>query len=366
MSVFGEYVDIVKAFLAVDGVGLAVIVVQFAKIKTYKGEVVIQNVMQATKLLWNAKIPEVAVFRDGLALHGIDAQIPIGHIGGGFHNIPPHEEFITMYPRKTILELHDTDEEGLFVVLATFSQLVDGEKWWYSSCRCRRAVTIEDGMFYCSACSTAVLDVTPRFRLKVEVYDGDEVATFVLFDTDCQHILKKSCREIVLCSKGKSADEEYPDVMKSIIGKEVLFKVEKSSDHGMKYDDSYKVKKICDDLAIIELFKDKTKIQTPTKLLTDPFATISSSEDKESLFSEKSVGCSSETSAVAETSVSLDDLSPFEGASICSVAGNSENDGLSNFNPETDGLSIANSESDGRTLTRPARKRKLVNVKTEK
>lgn len=29
------------------------------------GDVVIQNVMNATKILWNADIPEVAVFRDG-------------------------------------------------------------------------------------------------------------------------------------------------------------------------------------------------------------------------------------------------------------------------------------------------------------
>lgn len=40
-----------------------------------------------------------------------------------------------------------------------------------------------------------------RFRLKVDVSDGDEVATFVIFDTDCQNILKKTCRELVICSK---------------------------------------------------------------------------------------------------------------------------------------------------------------------
>lgn len=37
MALFGNYVDIVKGFLATAGVGLAVIVVQFAKVKTYRG-----------------------------------------------------------------------------------------------------------------------------------------------------------------------------------------------------------------------------------------------------------------------------------------------------------------------------------------
>lgn len=65
--------------------------------------------------------------------------------------------------------------------------------------------------------------------------------------------------------QGKAPDE-YPDDIKALIGKEVLFKVEKLSDHGTKYDDSYKVKKTCDDKFIIDLFNDKTKIETPTKV----------------------------------------------------------------------------------------------------
>nr|AFK33968.1 unknown [Lotus japonicus] len=303
MALFGNYVDVLKGFLATDGVGLAVIVVQLAKVKTYRGEVVIQNVMHATKLLWNAEIPEVAAFRDGLALHGLDADIPIGQIGGGFHNMPANEEFITMFPRKNIVELHDTAEEGLFLILAEISGLVDGEKWWYTSCRCRRSVTIEDGIYFCASCSTHVIDVTPRFRIKFEVSDGDEVATFAIFDTDCENMLKKSCRELVLGSKGKSV-EEYPDEIKALIGKEAIFKVEKSIDHGMKYDDSYKVKKICDDLSIIQLFKDKTKIQTPTTLITDPFCSKSASDDQESVFSDKSIGSSSQISAVPESTLS--------------------------------------------------------------
>lgn len=60
--------------------------------------------------------------------------------------------------------------------------------------------------------------------------------------------------------------DDYPDEIKALIGREFLFKVEKSMDHGMKFDDSYKVKKICEDKAIIELFKDEGNIQTPTKV----------------------------------------------------------------------------------------------------
>ncbi|XP_057452415.1 uncharacterized protein LOC130744238 [Lotus japonicus] len=346
LALFGNYVDVVKGFLAAAGVGLGIIVVQFAKIKTYKGEVGIQNVMQATKLLWNAEIPEVAAFRDGLALHGIDDDLPIGQIGGVFQHIPANEEFITMFPRKSIVELHDTAEEGLFVVLGHITKLVDGEKWWYTACRCRRSVTVEDGLYFCAACSTHVIDVTPRFRLKVDVYDGDEVATFVIFDGDCENIIKKSCRE--LFAKAKCVDD-YPDEIKALIGREFLFKVEKSMDHGMKFDDSYKIKKICEDKAIIELFKDEGNIQTPTKLIADTFCAKSSSEDPNSVFTDGSIGCSSAISAVPDSTASLDDLSPFKSPSVCSV------DASVDSNPESNGASVS----------KPAKKKKLIHVKIE-
>lgn len=50
-----------------------------------------------------------------IALHVLDPDLSIGQIGGGFRNVPPNEEFITMYPRKSIVELHDTAEVGLVI-----------------------------------------------------------------------------------------------------------------------------------------------------------------------------------------------------------------------------------------------------------
>lgn len=50
------------------------------------------------------------ILLSSLALHVLDPDIPIARIGGGFQNVPPKEEFITMFPRKSIVELHDTPE----------------------------------------------------------------------------------------------------------------------------------------------------------------------------------------------------------------------------------------------------------------
>lgn len=53
-----------------------------------------------------------------------------------------------------------------------------------------------------------------------------------------------------------------------------MFKVEKSIDHGSRFDDSFKVKKICADPAVAETFKDKSKVQTPNKVFEDHCALL--------------------------------------------------------------------------------------------
>ena len=37
--------------------------------------------------------------------------------------------------------------------------------------------------------------------MKVEVTDGHNEASFVMFDMDCHYIVKKSCKELVAASK---------------------------------------------------------------------------------------------------------------------------------------------------------------------
>ncbi|XP_057450598.1 uncharacterized protein LOC130742518 [Lotus japonicus] len=58
--------------------------------------------------------------------------------------------------------------------------------------------------------------------------------------------------------------------MKTMIGRLFLFKIEKSADHGAKYDDSFKVKKVCGDQHVIDLFKDADKVNTPQEVSKFP------------------------------------------------------------------------------------------------
>lgn len=45
-----------------------------------------------------------------LSLHGIDPCMPLGDIDDGFRRIPMDDEFLKLFPRKTLHELHSTEE----------------------------------------------------------------------------------------------------------------------------------------------------------------------------------------------------------------------------------------------------------------
>nr|XP_029150696.1 uncharacterized protein LOC114925758 [Arachis hypogaea] len=62
-ALFGDYVNQVNYFLASGYVEQPVVVIQLAKVKFFRGQVGLQNVMYATQILFNPDLSEVVEFR---------------------------------------------------------------------------------------------------------------------------------------------------------------------------------------------------------------------------------------------------------------------------------------------------------------
>ncbi|KAJ1379350.1 hypothetical protein SESBI_46982 [Sesbania bispinosa] len=212
-SLFGHFIEMMKNFLANGVDDLGILVIQFAKVKEYLGKVSLHIVSNSTRLLWNPQIPE----------------------------------------------------EGHFICLGTIEGIVKDDHWWYIACKCHKFVNLNDsGTYYCSGCVAFVSDVTPRYKLKLEVRDHSETAHFMLFDFDAASLLSMSCASIV--GDAKVPTLEYPPELDIVIGKELLFKVEVKAERAFKFDDSFKVKRTCDDDDIIQEFKSDGSIRTPEKM----------------------------------------------------------------------------------------------------
>ncbi|XP_027932691.1 uncharacterized protein LOC114188287 [Vigna unguiculata] len=166
------------------------------------------------------------------------------------------DDFIKLHPRSSIEGLKDFKQESTFVVKVTIKHVLDHDDWWYTTCICNKAVYPDSKMFFCEKCNKHVIKVTPRYKLKLHVIDATDSTTFVVFDRDASAMLKKSCSDILDLQDKNTAAGDLPKEFEVLIDKTYLFKVECKNDYNSKFEQSFRVKKVCMDEKVIESFSD--------------------------------------------------------------------------------------------------------------
>ncbi|KAK2362598.1 replication protein A 70 kDa DNA-binding subunit C [Trifolium repens] len=264
IALFGDYADDLTKKMGKLSGGLPVVVVQFAKVKIFRDKASLQNVMNTTRIFINPDIAEVESFRNNVGVHGVelDSSVPLL----GQHAKPSfEEEFLRMHPIKSVGQLDSLEEGGVSVVCAEVVGIVDGSDWWYPACKCHRSVVAYSGSYFCSSSDTHVFQVVPRFRVKVEVTDGNALAVFVIFDSEMSYVMEKSCVYFVSQAKVCSGSS-HPNEFDGLVGKKMLFSVQRSPQLGLAIS-SYRVKRICMDPVVIEKFCSEISHSTSTKIM---------------------------------------------------------------------------------------------------
>ncbi|XP_057746541.1 uncharacterized protein LOC130965799 [Arachis stenosperma] len=218
-ALFGDYVNQVKHFLASGYVEQPVVVIQLAKVKFFRGQVGLQNVMYATQMLFNPDLPEVVKFRQMLAFmaeQGVNGTQPL-FIANECKVVSLEDDFMRLTRKCTIEELQDNNQEGSFIIFGTIRGIV------------------KDG---------------------VEYHSGEGI--FLLFDREASYLLKKSCADLFTeIQRGASlvCGDTYPPIFQGLIGKKLLLKVDtKGIPHDTFYG-TFRVRRICDDPTIIAMFE---------------------------------------------------------------------------------------------------------------
>ncbi|GAU51524.1 hypothetical protein TSUD_413880 [Trifolium subterraneum] len=262
-ALFGDYVDELNKKMGKEKEGLPVVVIQFPKVKISRDKTSIQNVINTTRIFVNPDIPEAKALKKGIDVHGIDVDNVVPVIGG--HAKPSlEEEFLLMHPKKKIADLDELEEDGVFAVFGMVSGIVKGQEWWYPACKCHRSVVADSGAYYCSGCSKHVFQIVPRFKVKIEVSDGAATCVFVLFDSEMSYIMEKSCAQFVAQSK-VSNDGSYPAEFESLVGKTMLFTIDKGIKQTTASNGTFRVKRTCIYPNIIEKFSAEGPYFTPVK-----------------------------------------------------------------------------------------------------
>ncbi|KAK7281632.1 hypothetical protein RIF29_09789 [Crotalaria pallida] len=252
-TLFGDFVSQVKSFFSDGNRVSPMIVLQYAKVKLYKGKAVVQNTLYASRLLINPDVPEVVEIKRRISSSGVIVDAMCDSFGAKTHT-SIEDEFLKLYPKKSIAELMENPEDGVVVLLGTVNEIVNNGNWWYPSCKCLKAVFTDNGVYYCSACSRHVFNVVPRYKVTIDVSDGTGTAWLILFDYDVTYLVKKNCSDLLSSFTEGTDDLEYPLDLKSIVGRRMLFKVSNtysSSDHDTCV---FKVRGLCDDPNIIAMY----------------------------------------------------------------------------------------------------------------
>ncbi|XP_058781239.1 uncharacterized protein LOC131655374 [Vicia villosa] len=146
------------------------------------------------------------------------------------------------------------------VVLVTIKHVSSGNDWWYAACVCNKGVAVDSRRLFYPKCDKHIWTIVPRFRVKLRVIDETDSATFVLFDRDCYFLTKMTCSGLI----AEMDREEEPTIVAKVIGgfvdRTFLFKIDVKNDVTSRYEQSFRVKKVCDDKDIISKFKSVAKV----------------------------------------------------------------------------------------------------------
>ncbi|AES65761.1 replication protein A 70 kDa DNA-binding subunit B [Medicago truncatula] len=259
VTLFGPYVDELNAFLASGETENVVVAVLLTKIKIFQGQATIQNTINATKVLFNPTFTAALLLKKRMVENDDSPSPGISKITEA-SKVSVEEDFLNLSPMTTVEGLKDCAEEKCFAVFGTVNVIVDDSDWWYTSCVvCNKKVYPDEKMYFCSKCNKHVLNVTPRYMIKMRVVDHTDSATFVLFDRDAAELFKKTCADMIeSCGMGTDASEVPKDIL-AMVEKSYLFKVETNLGSSTMYEKSYRVKRVTADPVLVEKFQTKYK-----------------------------------------------------------------------------------------------------------
>ncbi|KAK6646240.1 hypothetical protein PHAVU_L003637 [Phaseolus vulgaris] len=227
-TLFGTYVDKLNAFLSTGEVDNAVISIEFAKVKFFRDNIYVQNCIDCTRVEYNVLTEEALLLKKSQLCES-SKQIP-------------EDEFHQTTTRNTIAGLKDCREVNTFIVLATIKHVVDDDDWWYTACICNKTVYPDSKMFFCEKCNKHVIKVTLRYKVQLRVIDDTDSTTFMLFDREASSLLSKSCVEMF---ESHDKNGNLPNEFAQILEKKVLFKVDSKMDKGFRFEQTFRVKKLC-------------------------------------------------------------------------------------------------------------------------
>ncbi|QHO58855.1 uncharacterized protein DS421_3g94120 [Arachis hypogaea] len=219
------------------------------KIKAIEGGVILQNVINVSRLFINPDIPESVEFLSSQygfsRLVTNDLGYLVSKVDGDYFN--PKEI-------SNIQDLHSDNGDPHYFVIGIIKEVIDESDWWYYTCVCGHAVVEHEDLYLCDACGSCVEHVMVKYGIRVKIQDGGCTVLFVLLDSAATKLFGRTCSEAFLRIEEEfSVDPSVlavcrsysPQMFDDVVGKETVFKVEIDSVVDPDYSSCFKIGSYC-------------------------------------------------------------------------------------------------------------------------
>ncbi|CAJ2637263.1 unnamed protein product [Trifolium pratense] len=234
----GDLVDVFRKLLKNICVGLPIVVLQFAKINEVQGVWVVFGCGPWLVLCLN-KVRTSLQINDHVAMPAYSTAL----------------DFKNEYSIISVDQLKTNPDLGIFILNVRIGGIVDLYPWWYPICGCHKIIETYIGAFFYQKCDAADFCVAPKHRFRMVVED-ESGSTYV---TAYDHVLHS-----VAGLKTNNLDF-YMNAVKSILGKSVLFVVEKTSHEPRDTEAAYELLSVTANDGIVQRFVDQGFGNAPSK-----------------------------------------------------------------------------------------------------
>ncbi|CAI9117332.1 OLC1v1018704C1 [Oldenlandia corymbosa var. corymbosa] len=286
VTLWDDYAQNMTDYFAGRPGGCVVMIVQFARIRPWRGTNTVTNSLSLPDFSLIQKLMKFWNISPGnhwmVNAYGTDDAIravPMRDVSylSTPSSISEPDDFLTLNPKKRIDDLQEVDESCVAVVVASIVSIESEYGWFYIACKkCNKKVnpTMEVGgldgggaplqsYYYYNKCQNNVSAVVPRFRVQVRVLDDSGSTSFLLFDKDVYKCIRKTAlhvREDMLKIESEDERPKVPKGLERLVGKKFIFKIEVSEYNIDNNWPMYTVLRMSSEMSIINAFESCSSV----------------------------------------------------------------------------------------------------------
>ncbi|XP_048595664.1 uncharacterized protein LOC106362980 [Brassica napus] len=184
------------------------------------GDKLYLNSTPATKLFFCSNLPPITEFTSRLRT-AVGEEIPSYH----------DKTWINDTQLSSIGDLNmflsnTTDQVPYFICKARIVEILTKNGWFYVSCtRCNKKIENSAASLRCNQCLISNVTGVVRYCVELLVDDGNNYATFVVFDKEMLKLTNQDAATLFLDQVNRGVNENLPQCIADLGGQEFLFHV---------------------------------------------------------------------------------------------------------------------------------------------